>query len=231
MFDDMQVEGYPNNTPRIPLSARLREGTADVHDAAERSRFMTALLGDETPLALDSYVQLLGQYLPIYTALERAAATHRHAPEIATLAPAALDRAAAVIADLVALGGTDWATKVTITSATTDYVARIEAATAWPGGFVAHHYVRYLGDLSGGQIIRRILRRRLGQDDDRGLSFYVFDQIDNGVQFKKAYREQLDAVAWSDADVERIVGEARAAFELNLGVFVSLEPSADALAG
>lgn len=221
----MALEGRLNGDSTVSLSTRLREGTADVHEAAERSRFMTALLEGDGPLSVEDYVRLLSQYLPIYTALEAAADRLRAGdPTVAALAHPGLDRAAAVAADLDALGCPPAVSAGMVTAATAAYVARIEAAAASPLGFVAHHYVRYLGDLSGGQIIRRILRRRLGHDDDRALSFYVFDQIDNGVQFKKAYRDRLDAAPWSDADAEQIVAEARAAFALNLDVFVSLEP-------
>jgi len=225
----MPMEGAPNNDSIAALSgpslsARLRDETADVHDAAERSRFMTALLNDDGPLAVDAYVRLLSQYLPIYRALEAAAATHRADPVVAELAHPGLDRAGAIAADLAALGSSADESAAFVTDATRAYVARIETASDRPSGFVAHHYVRYLGDLSGGQIIRRILRRRLGHEDDRALSFYVFDQIDNGVQFKKAYRERLDTAPWSDAEADHLVIEARAAFELNLAVFESLEP-------
>ena len=53
-------------------------------------------------------------------------------------------------------------------------VAPIETACADPVSFVAHHYVRYLGDLSGGQIIAR---RLAPVYDGLGLRFYSFGEI------------------------------------------------------
>jgi heme oxygenase len=55
----------------------------------------------------------------------------------------------------------------------------------------------------------------------------VFDQLDNGVQFKKRYRQQLDDATWDEEQTDRIVAEARRAFQLNLAMFESLlEPQA-----
>lgn len=217
----MQSVGYPNS-PSGSLSARLRDETADVHEAAERSGFMTRLLDGGLPVA--AYVQLIGQYLPIYRSLEAAGDRLGDDPVAGPFARAQLARCHALETDLVSLAGTDWAANVRVTEATDEYAARIDAACSeWSGLFVAHHYVRYLGDLSGGQIIRRILRRTYDLADDRGLSFYVFDDIDNGVQFKKQYRTQLDATGLDTAECDRIVAEARRAFQLNLAVFDSLE--------
>jgi len=47
----------------------------------------------------------------------------------------------------------------------------------WPAGFVAHHYVRYLGDLSGGQILRRSLERAY---PNAPTAFYTFERIAKG---------------------------------------------------
>jgi heme oxygenase len=205
------------------FSGRLREATAQVHDAAERSAFMTGLMSGGVPLS--GYVQLIGQYLPIYRALETAGEAMRDDPIAGPFALRELERRSALEADLVSLAGPDWSQHVVATPATQAYVERIEeVCTDWAGGFVAHHYVRYLGDLSGGQIVRRILRRVYDFDDDHGLSFYVFDQIDNSVAVKKRYRQLLDESPWDIDEQERIAAEATLAFDLNVGVFASLEP-------
>jgi heme oxygenase len=211
------------------LSTRLRSETADVHDAAERAPFIARLLGGE--LTIDAYVLLLTQYLPVYRALEAIAERYRYDPVLGDLVPAALDRSDALEHDLRVLGG-DGFDAIEPTTATADYVTRIaEISADWSGGFVAHHYVRYLGDLSGGKIIRRILSRHYGLTDDRGLSFYAFDDLANGVQFKKRYRAALDRAPWGPGEHDRIVDEARCAFEHNLAVFAALDGSAASLAG
>lgn len=210
------------NTRETPLSSLLRDRTADVHDAAERSSFVTQLL--EGALPIGSYVALLVQYRAVYGALEAASDRHRDHEVVGLFADPALHRCSAIEDDLRVLAGDDWRDRHSTTPATNAYVARIEeVCTDWPGGFVAHHYVRYLGDLSGGQLIRRILARHYGITDGAGLSFYVFDQLDNGIEFKKAYRTRLDDAPWDDAEQSRIVEEARRAFEHNIALFASLD--------
>ena len=58
---------------------------------------------------------------------------------------------------------------------------RIEdiANSANPAPLLAHAYVRYLGDLSGGQTIRHILAKAYGLDEaaGTGVSFYAFKEL------------------------------------------------------
>lgn len=90
-------------------------------------------------------------------------------------------------------------------------------------GYVAHHYTRYLGDLSGGQIIRGTAEKTWGfERKGDGVRFYVFEQISNPAAFKREYRELLDAVDADDLEKQRIVDECKRAFALNTAVFHEL---------
>ena len=103
------------------------------------------------------------------------------------------------------------------------YVARInQVGAAWAGGFVAHHYTRYLGDLSGGLFIGRLMQRRFGFETN-GIGFYLFDDIADPKAFKDVYREQLDAVPWDDAEKERVIDEVLLAYRFNTELFEDLE--------
>jgi len=93
--------------------------------------------------------------------------------------------------------------------------------TTWPGGFVAHHYTRYLGDLSGGLFIGKLMARQFGFETN-GIGFYLFDQIADPAAFKDVYREQLDAVAWDAEERERVIDEVLAAYQFNTDLFVDL---------
>jgi heme oxygenase len=203
------------------FAAELKAATQEVHDAAERSPFVARLLGGEAPL--DEYVLFLAQLHAIYAELERAADVMRADPVAGAFAEPALTRLPALEADLAALAGDGWAERLEPTAATTTLVTHIgDTCFDWPGGFVAHHYVRYLGDLSGGQIMRRIIERVYGFEHHVGTRFFVFDHLDNGVQFKKRYRTLLDEAPWDDAERRRVIAEAITAFELNTAVFDSL---------
>lgn len=210
------------------FSAVLKEATQEAHDAAERSPYIGRLLGGELPL--DEYTRFLAQLHDIYAALERAAEAMHDDPIAGAFAEPALTRLPSVTADLELLGGAQWRERFPATAATQALVAHIEATCfGWAGGFVAHHYVRYLGDLSGGQIIRRILERVYNfaerfpdEPEHAGVRFFVFDHLDNGVQFKKHYRALLDVAPWDEAERERVLAEANRAFVLNTAVFDSL---------
>lgn len=95
--------------------------------------------------------------------------------------------------------------------------------SAPPAGYIAHHYTRYLGDLSGGQIIRDKAERTWGfARKGDGVRFYVFEQIANPAAFKRGYRELLDRVNADDTEKQRIIDECRRAFDFNGAVFQQL---------
>jgi heme oxygenase len=89
------------------------------------------------------------------------------------------------------------------------------------GRYVAHSYTRYLGDLSGGQVIGRMVQRHYGVADE-GVGFYAFPQIPKPKPFKDLYRERVDALALTPAERELVVEEARAAFRHNRALFAAL---------
>ena len=87
--------------------------------------------------------------------------------------------------------------------------------------YAAHAYTRYLGDLSGGQIIKRMLQRHYGFTSE-GIAFYDFPEIHKLKPFKDVYRERLDALPLDDEARAAVVEEARLAFRLNADVFGEL---------
>lgn len=195
------------------LSVQMREGSQAEHTAAETSSFMAALLAGEINEA--GYLAYLVRLRPVYAALESADwAGH---PVAGALLDPALERLAALDADLAhwAPGGLPEVSS----PAATAYAARIAAADA--AGFVAHHYTRYLGDLSGGQAIGRILGRSYGLDRD-GLAFYRFDAIAKPKPYKDAYRARLDALPLTPQEQVAVVDEVRVAFRLNQALFEEL---------
>lgn len=204
------------------FAAQLREGTRDEHERAERMPFVSALLAGEVPL--DGYVCYLVQLSAVYAALEGdRAAIAAHPPLRALLHPA-LDRTTALEADLDHLAGSRWRGRHAVSPQTHAYCARIdEVRGQWPAGFVAHHYTRYLGDLSGGQAIAGAVRRHYGLTGTDGTRFFVFERIGPVKLFKDRYRETLDALAWGATERERVVDEARAAFRHNAMMLSALE--------
>jgi heme oxygenase len=135
----------------------------------------------------------------------------------------ALTRIPALESDLEFLLGADWRTQIAPLPTSVRYVERIDtiAAEGWGGGFVAHHYTRYLGDLSGGQHIGKLMQRHFGFETN-GIGFYLFDEIADPAEFKTHYRDELDAADWDAAEQERVIDEVLFAYRLNSELFVDL---------
>jgi heme oxygenase len=171
----------------------------------------------------DDYVALVAQHYFVYEALEAAAARFADVAEAQPFLSEQLTRMPALVSDLEFLLGADWKSEITPVPATERYVERINeiAAEGWAGGFIAHHYTRYLGDLSGGQAIGRLMKRHFGFETN-GILFYLFDQIADPKAFKETYREQLDAASWDAVQRERVIDEVIFAYRLNTEVFEGL---------
>jgi len=201
------------------FAAQLRHGTQADHSAAEASGFVTELLEGRLPRA--AYAALLAQTHLVYEVLEELVAAHAGHPEVQPFADPALVRLPSLAADLAHLLGPSWREALVPLPATERYLARLREVGDRPSALVAHHYVRYLGDLSGGQVIRRLVGRAYDLDTD-GVRFYVFDGVPKPKPYKDRYRAALDAVPWDERERAEAVAEASRAFALNAGVFADL---------
>lgn len=200
-----------------PLASALHDSTMEAHERAETASFITRLMGGEGTVV--GLVALLRQSLPVYEALENACRDVGDDPRIATILDSKLDRTAALEADLEThrAAGHSYDTLV---PATQEYVEELRTCAGNAPALIGHHYVRYLGDLSGGQIIKTMVQRHYGVED--GLSFYEFE-IDKPKVYKDGYRAALNALPLSDEDREIALAAATRAFELNHRIFLDLD--------
>lgn len=213
--------------PEASLATALRAETRALHRSVERSRFMQALLGGG--LRRPAYCLLLRSLREIYRALEdglRSRATH---PEVASIVSPALFRQATIEQDLRTLHGDAWLEELAPASTASAYAEQLsDLARARPALLVAHAYVRYLGDLNGGQSLRRIVSETLGLSGGAGTTFYDFGDPESVAEHSRSFRAGLDELS---PRVERraIVEEAKRAFVLHQSLFDELarSPSAD----
>ncbi|MEV0371558.1 biliverdin-producing heme oxygenase [Streptomyces sp. NPDC050636] len=210
------------STPFTPFSAVIRTASHEQHTEAENSSFMSDLLGGK--LGVSAYRRYTEQLWFVYRALEDASESLAQDPVAGPFIRPELARTAELERDLAHLGGASWHMGLEPLPATAAYADRVAVcARDWPAGYVAHHYTRYLGDLSGGQIIRGTAEKTWGfARKGDGVRFYVFEDIANPAAFKREYRELLDALPVDDLEKQRVVDECKRAFALNTAVFREL---------
>jgi heme oxygenase len=198
-----------------PLSTRVRLGTRADHQAAQGSGFLDALADGRLPVA--AYADLTAQHYAIYETLEKAAATMADDPVAGAFVAAELTRLPALADDLRFLGGSS-----AVLPATEDYRARLaEVAFDRSAAFVAHHYTRYLGDLSGGQYLGPAIARVYGLAGE-GHQFFVFPGVEPAA-FRARYRELLDRARWTAAEQDEFLTEVSQAYRLNIAVLAELK--------
>lgn len=202
------------------LTPRLKERTRALHRVAERAGIMNVLLAGR--ISRGAYCALLRNLHALYDALECALDDHARSAALDGVRLPRLYRAAALQADLLALHGDDWPS-LPLAAAMRDYVARIrELSRRRPVLLSAHVYVRYQGDLSGGQLLLDIVRRSPALAGTRGAKFYAFGTAREVAAYKAALRAGLDALPVSTDDADAIVAEAEDAFARHVRLFEEL---------
>ena len=205
------------------LAQDLIEGTKQSHSAAENTKFVSSFL--RGVVSKKGYRQLVANYYFIYQAMEVEVLRLKDDPVVGPLNMKELYRHRRLAKACEYFYGDDWAKTIYPTEACQQYVNRIrEVAHDQTELLVGHHYTRYLGDLSGGQILRNIAKNSLKLDDG-GLDFYEFD-IENKKEFKNNYRATLNTLPVTESQVSAIVSEANYAFRLNMFMFEELEGNA-----
>jgi len=206
------------------LARKLKVGTQEAHKAAETVHFVKEFIKGKVPR--DVYGQMVVNLFYIYEALEDAlerCADHElvdplHFPE-------ELERAGALARDAEFFCGADWRKKMKPSKVTQEYVERLRKVTEEsPELVIPHAYTRYLGDLSGGQVLKKAaIRGRKLPDDGSGVHFYTFKRIADLKAFKNMYRARLDSLRADRSTADRMVVEANLAFSLNTRMFQELD--------
>ena len=204
------------------LGERLKSATKGLHDEVERGPFMRALLRGRLDRA--AYCAMLRNLHDIYAVLEAALESHAGHPGLKPLLLSGLARHDALAHDLEALHGPEWARELEVLEACKSYVQHLRhLALSAPERLAAHVYVRYLGDLSGGQLLKPIVAKSLQLSAGTGTAFYDFGSAAEVDTLKRRFRAGLDQVAAAHAGhVSAVVDEARASFELHRALFGEL---------
>ncbi len=208
----------------LDLARQLREGTRKAHTMAENTGFVSCFLKgvvDKT-----SYRLLIADLYFVYSAMEEEI---RRLSDLGNTIISSIDfpelsRTKALEQDLIFFFGSQWSEVVKPTISAQEYVERIHyLAKESPELLIGHHYTRYIGDLSGGQVLKTIAKKALNLSDNGGLSFYNFDLINDEKEFKQQYSQTLNSLKIDQPMVESIVEEANNAFKYNMNIFQELE--------
>ena len=82
--------------------------------------------------------------------------------------------------------------------------------------------MRYLGDLNGGQALRRVVARSLGLAGSTGTLFYDFGDSATQQRLVQRFRAGLETVAAQLKDTHALTDEALSAFERHEQLFEEL---------
>jgi heme oxygenase (biliverdin-producing, ferredoxin) len=205
---------------KLRLAARLREETRSQHRAAEQSGVMRDLL--HSRLSAHAYILLLRNLYALYETLEGALDLHAASALVAPVRMLTLYRALALRKDLEHLRGGAWPS-LAVADATSAYVERLQEISGnQPALLAAHAYVRYMGDLSGGQLLREVVQRAFGLEHQAGTAFYRFPESVDLRAMKDRFRAALDGLPVDAIGAQAIIDEAKSGFERHSRLFAEL---------
>jgi heme oxygenase len=206
---------------RTGIVASLYVRTRALHLEAEQSGIIADILRGDA--SRDGYILLLRNLHAAYHAMEQGLARHHDTPGLDQVSAYRFDRAGAIAADLDALCGGNWPTAIPLLPAGKSYADAIAQAAEGDGSrLIAHAYTRYLGDLSGGQIVQKLLAKSLQFRPDQ-LSMFDFAGFPDPETLKSEFRHALEHAGARVADPDLVVEEGATAFTLNIALSVAVK--------
>ncbi len=199
-----------------PRVRRLHARIGKAHHQAEGMAFSRALLnGEASSLQLAALIRALR---PAYALLEERAPALAAALGGTGIPWQQLCRSGSLAEDAAALSGLP---VTPVSPAATAWLARLqELADQRPHRLMAHVYVRYGGDLSGGQQLVEQANRILAAEGLPALGFWSFNQPIP--ELKAQLHEGFEALDLSDAEEQELLEESEAAFLLTQRLLAEL---------
>lgn len=232
--------------PSTPLSVLLPKAARVIHERTSVSPWIRRLSSKE--LRKEHYIQYLMMLWHVYDHLERVLEQHSTHPVLEpTYNPTLLERKpslSADIANLLEVPESTWQShslyQTLMSSASliiTNYTDHITALANSddPSLLLAHSYVRYVGDLSGGYYVGQAVMKRFDLDEGGpGVEFYVFNELGGGGQkpaglaemkvIKEWYRAGMDQGVGNNADLKAtMMKEVLNAYKFNNQLFGAME--------
>ncbi len=195
------------------FSARVREHTRALHRDAERSGFVRGMLAGQIERA--RYVLWLRNLHVVYDALEQLLLMPGGLAHAAPFADQLLFRTQALGEDLAALAGPGWEHLPRVPEADR-YADTLRAAQVSPC-LLGHAYTRYLGDLSGGQLLAGLMAKHLGLPGD-ALRYYAFPGSADIPSYRAALRDRMDAALRDEAAMQEALRGAAEGFERSIAL-------------
>nr|YP_009944610.1 Heme oxygenase [Osmundea sinicola]QFR99904.1 Heme oxygenase [Osmundea sinicola] len=205
----------------LNLAQKLREGTTKSHSMAENVSFVKSFLGGVVDKR--SYRKLVANLFFIYSAIEEELERNKDHKVVKYIYFPQLYRKNSLVEDLKYYYGHNWSECIESSAATKIYIERIhQIGYNNPELLIAHSYTRYIGDLSGGQILKNIAKNAMQLPNNSGTAFYDFNMIEDEKIFKDQYRNSLNNIPLNSLEIEQIISEANIAFNLNMKIFQEL---------
>jgi heme oxygenase len=199
--------------------AQIKLRSDGAHREAEEAPFIAELMGGA--LSAVAYLDYLRALAPIYLRMEELFIAHGGEEPLSYFDHRALDRAQHIAADIAYLEGQSGDVEDLSELSSVDTYLKTLNQEISPIRLTAHHYIRYLGDLSGGQAIARLVSRHY-QIPAEALNFYNFDDIGDIVFYKKRYRDFLNLISLKSEEREEFLQEVELLYQLNRELFVDL---------
>jgi heme oxygenase len=185
---------------------RLRSSTQAIHEIVENSNFMKDLLSGS--LQKSRYVLYLIALWPIYNSLE-SELSFRKSNLITSFYDKRLNRKDRVY-DNIALLKSDEKINDELLKEVNFYAYQIQKSSDIQ--LIANQYIRYMGDMAGGQAIKSIMKRSYNFADEE-LSFYDFD-IEEGIKkYRDSYKDKINRLIATEEDQNEFVSSVLDAYE------------------
>lgn len=203
---------YVSPPPSPSLVEDMYKKTEQLHVQITQHHFVQSLLGDK--LETKSYHQYLVDLRHVYQALEDELKAHSSSSELEKIYFPTLNRSLVIDQDLRSSSFKDLLTSVSEESLKyADHLHHLGNTN--PVLLSAHAYVRYLGDLSGGVIVKTHVKKKWPE----AINFYDFSKVleeskqDNITQFKDFYKLKLNSLCVKDSDYQQLIQEAIQAYK------------------
>ena len=203
-------------TDPTALSHKILERTDKIHREAERRPWMVAFFKGQ--ISREAYGEWIRRQWVVYSALEEVDEKLKDDPRVGRMYSRELHRRESLEKDLAFWLGPEWRDSASDSVAAKAYAERIrEVGQEFPPSYVAHQWLRYLGNVLGQGMLRGLVQKPYGEGES-GLDFYRFPKIDDPKAYLGAYHARMNSIPLDDAEKERVADEGIEAFNLNIAL-------------